>query len=89
MVFEILTTFRFVLARLFTSIFGTSGLAGLRAKPCGDVFWVGVGKEHGVSQCHIQQLPGHGSSNTTQIYTHISNVHRRSIDSPLDRLFGE
>ncbi len=45
--------------------------------------------EHGVSLRHIQELLGHGSSKTTEIYTHISNVHRRSIDSPLDRLFGE
>ncbi len=42
--------------------------------------------EQGTSLRHIQELLGHSSSRTTEIYTHVSNKERQSIQSPLDRL---
>jgi site-specific recombinase XerD len=45
--------------------------------------------ERGVSLRHIQELLGHASSQTTEIYTHISNKQRRTITSPLDQLGEE
>ena len=42
--------------------------------------------ERGVSLRHIQELLGHASSKTTEVYTHISSTERRRIHSPLDDL---
>ncbi|PPK87077.1 site-specific recombinase XerD [Neolewinella xylanilytica] len=42
--------------------------------------------ERGVSTRHIQELLGHSSSKTTEIYTHISSKERRRVNSPLDDL---
>ncbi|NJB84302.1 site-specific recombinase XerD [Lewinella marina] len=42
--------------------------------------------EQGTSLRHIQELLGHNSSRTTEIYTHISSKERQRIISPLDRL---
>ena len=44
--------------------------------------------EQGVSLRHIQVLLGHNSSQTTEIYTKVSNLERRRILSPLDRWEG-
>ncbi|NMG83656.1 MAG: hypothetical protein GIS02_05570 [Methanosarcinales archaeon] len=35
---------------------------------------------------YIQKLPGHKSSKTTEIYTHVSNRDIGKIESPLDSL---
>lgn len=45
--------------------------------------------ESGTSLRHIQDLLGHASSTTTEIYPHLSNEERQRIVSPLDRLTGQ
>ena len=42
--------------------------------------------EAGTDLRYIQELLGHKSSKTTEIYTHVSNHSIRSIKSPLDSL---
>jgi len=42
--------------------------------------------ESGVDLRYIQELLGHQSSKTTEIYTHVSNKNLRIIKSPLDNL---
>ena len=42
--------------------------------------------EKGVDLRYIQELLGHGSIKTTEIYTHISQKEMKKIDSPLDSL---
>lgn len=43
--------------------------------------------ESGVDLRYIQELLGHKSSRTTEVYTHVSNKDLRAIKSPLDNLF--
>lgn len=45
--------------------------------------------EGGTDLRYIQELLGHKSTKTTEIYTHVSNKSIRNIQSPLDRLLGE
>jgi integrase/recombinase XerD len=42
--------------------------------------------ESGVDLRYIQELLGHSSSKTTEIYTHVSQKHIKKIQSPLDSL---
>ncbi|MEA1998507.1 MAG: site-specific tyrosine recombinase/integron integrase [Euryarchaeota archaeon] len=42
--------------------------------------------ESGVDLRYVQELLGHQSSKTTEIYTHVSNRNLRAIRSPLDNL---
>jgi integrase/recombinase XerD len=44
--------------------------------------------EYGTDLRYIQELLGHDSSKTTEIYTHISNKSLANIKSPLDQLYG-
>ena len=42
--------------------------------------------DNGTNLRHIQTLLGHNSSRTTEIYTHVSNMDLKNIQSPLDSL---
>jgi len=45
--------------------------------------------ENGIDFGYIQELLGHKSSKTTEIYTHVGNKDIGKIKSPLDSLFGK
>jgi len=45
--------------------------------------------ESGTDLRYIQELLGHQSSRTTEVYTHVSNTDLSRIRSPLDRIMGK
>lgn len=45
--------------------------------------------EGGVDLRYIQELLGHQSSKTTEIYTHVTEKSIKNIESPLDRIMGK
>ena len=45
--------------------------------------------ENGTDLRYIQEFTGHGSSKTTEIYTHVSNKNLGSIKNPLDEIFED
>lgn len=45
--------------------------------------------EEGTDLRYIQSLMGHGSSKTTEIYTHVTTKGFSQLISPMDRLFGK
>ena len=49
--------------------------------PAGDHAAYSVGVDHR----HIQEILGHASSKTTEIYTHVSNKSLGKIINPLDQ----
>jgi site-specific recombinase XerD len=45
--------------------------------------------ENGMDLRYIQELPGHKSSKTTEIYTHVSSKDFMRIQNPLDQILEE
>ena len=45
--------------------------------------------EQGTDLRYIQELLGHNSSKTTEIYTHVSNKQISNIKNPIDEFFNE
>ena len=42
--------------------------------------------ENGVNIRHVQELLGHNSIKTTELYTHVTKISKNKIASPLDQL---
>lgn len=45
--------------------------------------------EKGINLRYVQELLGHGSSKTTEIYTHVAKTKYNEIKNPLDEIFGK
>jgi len=45
--------------------------------------------ESGTNICYIQELLGHNSSKTTEIYTHVAICNLSRVKSPLDTILNQ
>ncbi|MGB0403397.1 MAG: tyrosine-type recombinase/integrase [Salibacteraceae bacterium] len=45
--------------------------------------------DKGIYLRYVQELLGHGSIKTTEIYTHVAKTKYNEIKNPLDEIFGK
>ena len=65
----------------------SNGYKLLKVKKAGKIPGVKIGPESRADLRYIQEILGHKSSKTTEIYTHVSKASLTSIKNPLDLIF--